>query len=285
MLIGLVGIGLLGGAVAQRLAAAGHDVCGYDSDPAQPADPPSRLTRAADVPSVFAAADTVVLSLPHGGIVADVLAAARPAIRADHLVLDTTTGAPEQAETAAATVAALGGRYVDTTVAGTSQQLRAGAAAMFVGAAENSLGPGQAVIDALTANAFYLGTVGHAARIKLVHNLVLGLNRAALAEGLRFAESMGIPAQNALDILQETPAASAVMRTKGPKIAARDYTPQGRVSQHLKDVGLILDQAAKQGAPTPLSSVHRDILRRAESRGYADADNAAVIEGLAPDPD
>ncbi|MHA1570886.1 MAG: NAD(P)-dependent oxidoreductase, partial [Alphaproteobacteria bacterium] len=126
----------------------------------------------------------------------------------------------------------------------------------------------------------YLGAIGQAARFKLVHNLILGLNRAALAEALLFGQSMGIAPADTLRILEQTPAASTVMQTKGHKMVTRDYAPQALISQHLKDVRLILEQAKTHGAPTPLSAVHRRILERAEARGFGDADNSAVIEGL-----
>ncbi len=278
--IGLIGMGLLGSAIAARLSAAGHAVLGYDQDPAKPTDPPENLSREPDVNSVFGAADTVVLSLPNGEIVAAVLKAATPVLRPDQLILDTTTGTPEQAQTAAALLRRYQASYVDATVAGSSQQMRGGDAVMFIGAAEKEFARGRAVIDALTSRPFYLGAVGQAGRFKLVHNLVLGLNRAALAEALRFGESLGFAPTEALRILEQTPAASAVMRTKGIKIATRDHTPQGTITQHLKDVRLILAQAEALGAPTPLSAVHRLILERAEARGFGKADNSAVIEGL-----
>ncbi|MHA1565483.1 MAG: NAD(P)-dependent oxidoreductase [Alphaproteobacteria bacterium] len=278
--IGLIGMGLLGGAIAERLAAAEYKLLGYDKDPERLAEVSGNLTPAPDANAVFGAADIVLLSLPHGGIVASVLELAAPVLRPDQLVLDTTTGTPEQATAAAALLRRSQARYVDATVAGSSQQLRDRAATMFIGAAENDLGAGHAVIDALTSRPFYLGAIGQAARFKLVHNLILGLNRAALAEALLFGQSMGIAPADTLRILEQTPAASTVMQTKGHKMVTRDYAPQALISQHLKDVRLILEQAKTHGAPTPLSAVHRRILERAEARGFGDADNSAVIEGL-----
>ncbi len=278
--IGLIGMGLLGSAIAARLGAAGHAVLGYDQDPAQPTEPPKNLNCAPDIKSVFRSSDTVILSLPNGETVATVLKAATPVLRPDQLILDTTTGTPEQAETAAALVRRYEARYVDATVAGSSQQMRDGNAVMLIGAVEKEFVRGRAVIDAVTSRPFYLGAVGQAARFKLVHNLVLGLNRAALAEALRFGESLGFAPAEALRILEQTPAASAVMLTKGFKMATRDYTPQGTIAQHLKDVRIILAQAEVLGTPTPLSAVHRHILERAEARGFGQADNSAVIEAL-----
>ena len=123
--------------------------------------------------------------------------------------------------------------------------------------------------------------MGSASRFKLVHNLILGLNRAALAEGLAFAEALGFDASNALAILRETPATSAALEAKGEKMAKRDFNPpQARLSQHLKDVRLIRQLAEEIGAATPLSDAHQTLLKRAEALGLGESDNAAVIEAL-----
>ena len=112
--------------------------------------------------------------------------------------------------------------------------------------------------------------------MKLALNLVLGLNRAALAEGLTFAAALGMDPAIALEILQAGPAWSRVMDIKGTKMLRREFTPEGAFRQHLKDVRLILAAAERAGSPVPLSSLHREILERVEAAGFGDADNSAV---------
>jgi 3-hydroxyisobutyrate dehydrogenase-like beta-hydroxyacid dehydrogenase len=124
--------------------------------------------------------------------------------------------------------------------------------------------------------------VGTASRFKLVHNLVLGLNRAVLAEGLSFAKVLGFDPERVLEILKETPACSKVMESKGRKMVSGDRAPQARLSQHLKDVRLIVAAAEQRGLPIPLSRVHQQLLERAERLGFGDADNSAVIEAYRP---
>ncbi len=114
--------------------------------------------------------------------------------------------------------------------------------------------------------------------MKLALNLVLGLNRAVLAEGLTFAEALGLDPQVALAVLQAGPAWSRVMETKGAKMLRRDFVPEARLSQHLKDVRLILAAGERAGAPLPLSALHQELLERAEAAGFGAADNSAVIE-------
>ena len=138
----------------------------------------------------------------------------------------------------------------------------------------------QPLIDVLSSQHFYLGPVGSASRFKLVHNLLLGLHRAVLAEGLVFAETLGFDAATALDILAQTPAVSGVMKTKGRKMAESDFTTQAKLSQHLKDVRLIVEAADRGGAAAPLSELHQTLLEKAENLGFGDADNSAVIQAF-----
>ena len=125
---------------------------------------------------------------------------------------------------------------------------------------------------------FPVGAVGSAAKMKLVSNLVLGLNRAALAEALIYAESIGVEPAAALEVLKGSMAYSKVMDIKGRKMLDRDYSVQARLSQHLKDVVLILESAERQGVELPLSTVHRLLLEKAENLGFGQQDNCSVIE-------
>ena len=114
----------------------------------------------------------------------------------------------------------------------------------------------------------------------MISNLVLGLNRAALAEGLAFAEALAVPSAAALEVLAGSMAYSRAMDTKGRKMVERDFTVQARLAQHSKDVRLILGAAAKAGVKLPLSETHFRLLERAEAAGLGDHDNSAIIEVL-----
>ena len=87
--------------------------------------------------------------------------------------------------------------------------------------------------------------------MKLVTNLVLGLNRAALAEGLAFAESLGLDPALSLGVMRGSAAYSRIMDTKGERMIHRDFAPEARLSQHLKDVRLIVDIGRQAGCRCP----------------------------------
>ena len=276
---GLIGLGLLGSAIADRLRQAGFRVIGFDADAQRVEEFATAGGEAAQSPSeVFQSCQTVILSLPTSEIVGTVLREAHSLLTSDQIIIDTTTGKPAEMERTAEFLQSLGVQYVEANVAGSSEQMRTGAAALFV--AHNSPLESQckAILNALSPQWFPLGQVGSASRFKLVHNLVLGLNRAVLAEGLTFAESMGFDSAKVLEVLTNTPAASATMQTKGPKMVSSDFEPAARLSQHLKDVRLIIELGASTEASLPLTELHQTLLESAEQLGLGDSDNSAVIE-------
>src|SRR6185436_1237882 len=92
------------------------------------------------------------------------------------------------------------------------------------------------LLATLAGKIFHVGPAGSGARMKLVVNLVLGLHRAVLAEGLGLAEAYGLDLDRTLEVLRSGAAASRVMDAKGRKMIERDYRPQAKLAQHLKDV-------------------------------------------------
>lgn len=276
--IGLIGLGLLGGAVADRLRERGLAVLGFDVDAARRADAAGRGIELADGPAPVAArCEVTILSLPDGTVVDRVLDGIEPHLAPGRTVIDTTTASPEQMQAHAARLQRRGAAFVEAEVAGSSAQLRRGEALLLVAGAAEDVAACREVLDALATRVRYVGPQGAAARLKLVHNLALGLHRAVLAEALVFAEALGLDAEAVLDVLRESPAASAVMTTKGQQMARRDFRPLATVRQHLKDVRLILAAAADRGQTLPLSTLHATLLERAIALGHAESDNTAVI--------
>lgn len=279
--LGLIGLGLLGSAAVQRLGSAGFRVMGYDIASTPRNEHARRGQLLASGPLEIArTCQTTLLVLPDSGCSLDVLGQMVDGLSTDSLVIDLTTGSPDDTVRLQELCAASGCCYTDVTVAGSSHQLQQGEATLLIGAAETDEFPGdlRSVLDSLSNQQFWLGSVGAAARMKLVVNLVLGLNRLVLAEGLAFAESLGIAATDCLEVLSSGPASSRVMQTKGQKMIDRHYSPVARLGQHLKDVRLILEQADSRDVQLPLTGLHQGILEELVSHGWGDADNSSVRE-------
>jgi 3-hydroxyisobutyrate dehydrogenase-like beta-hydroxyacid dehydrogenase len=279
--VGVVGLGLLGSALAERFLGSGLSVVGYDVNPERHRALAGLGGRCAgSAGEVARACGRLVLSLPTTGVVESVLGEAAADLRAGLVVMDTTTGDPEQTAAVGARLATGGVRYVDATIAGSSEQARAAQAVVMAGGERTTCEACADLFDCFARQWFYLGPWGSGARMKLVVNLVLGLNRAALAEGLAFARACGLDPAEALRVLQAGPAAARVMDVKGRKMIEHDFRTQARVEQHLKDVRLILAEAERAGARVPLSERHRELLQRVVDAGLGDADNAAIIRAF-----
>lgn len=277
--VGLIGLGLLGSAIADRLLTAGYFVIGFDVSAAQCAALQQRGGEAAaSSDAVFARCDTILLSLPDSKIVAEVVASNANSLRAGQQLIDTSTGAPAEAAALAERLQTHGVEYLDATVLGSSVQTQAGQAIVMVGASATAFAANRELISSFGRDVFHVGPPGSGSRMKLVVNLVLGLNRAALAEGLALARLLKLDAETSFAILKSGAAYSAIMETKGEKMLTGDFSPQARLSQHLKDVRLILAAAERTGGTLPLSEAHRQLLEKAEAAGYGELDNSAILK-------
>jgi 3-hydroxyisobutyrate dehydrogenase-like beta-hydroxyacid dehydrogenase len=273
MEIGLIGLGLVGSALAGCFRGAGFSVIGYDADPA-------RESNAGSAAEVAARCRRIVLSLPNSDVVESVTEQVLPHLQAGDTVIDTTTGDPVRTEQLGARLAARAIDFLDAEIGGSSGQISRRDAIVLCGGDSAVYARSADVFACFAHRTFHLGGWGSGARMKLAMNLVLGLNRAALAEGLTFAEALGLDPHTALEVFQAGPAWSRAMDVKGEKMLRRDYVPEARLSQHLKDVRLILTAGEQAGARLPFSTLHRETLERAEAMGFGDADNCAVIEAF-----
>ncbi len=277
--IGVVGLGLMGAALVERLIGRGLSVIGTDIECGRRDELTRTGGRAVErAAEVFRACDRVFLSLPTHVEVEKVAAEVSEEIRPGQIVIDTTTGDPEHAERIARDLADRGVVYLDATISGNSTQVRAGQSSLLVGGDAAAYAACADLFSRLGGRSFHTGASGTGARMKLVSNLVLGLNRAALAEGLALGEAMGFDPALTLEVLRGCPAYSRAMDVKGEKMVRSEFSPEARLSQHLKDVRLMLAAGADAGLPMPLSRAHREVLEQAEAAGLGALDNSALIE-------
>ncbi len=276
--VGVIGLGLLGTALAERLLDAGFQVVVYNRTRSK-ADSLIQLgARWSDNP--LAECDRVVISLYTTEVVELVLEDLESELRPGHLLLDTTTGEPSQTETLGIRMYDRGVEYLETPIAASSEQTRRGEAVAIVGGTSEAFRAGRDLLNVIAAKSFHVGGWGAAAKIKLVNNLILGLHRVALAEGLAFARAIGIDPADALDVVKQGSAYSNAMDAKGGKMVKRDFSTQAKLSQHLKDIRLILEEARLANLPLPFTALHRQTLERLEELGFGEEDNSAIIRAF-----
>jgi 3-hydroxyisobutyrate dehydrogenase-like beta-hydroxyacid dehydrogenase len=277
--VGVVGVGLMGEVYARRLVAARFTVIGFDVDPAKNARLANLGAQAGTLADIAQKCDPIVVAVFNTEQVEDVVEHALIPAAFGKIVLVTSTCDPDR-------IAALGARvgdrlrFLETPVSGTSEQVRQGDGVGLIGGDKKIATDAAPVLDALFAKSFHIGKVGDGGRAKLAVNLILGLNRLALAEGLVFAARLGLDPAAFLDVARGSAAASQVMDTKGPKMIGGDFAPEGRVRQTLKDTQLMLDQARKAGQQLPLLQIHADVLQACVRHGDSEQDNSIVIEEI-----
>jgi 3-hydroxyisobutyrate dehydrogenase-like beta-hydroxyacid dehydrogenase len=280
--VAIIGLGLMGEVYAQRLLDAGIAVSGYDIDPARRA----RLKEiggqpAATIAELAKPASCIIVAVFSTAQVEDVIENHLLSALGDgssKIVLVMSTVDPDQVAALAARVLPRGIRYLDVPVSGTSDQVRRGDGVALIGGDKAIADEVAPIFDALFARRFHVGKIGDGGRAKLAVNLILGLNRLALAEGLVFAERMGLDAAAFLEVAKGSASYSQVMETKGPKMVRGDFSPEGRVKQTLKDAHMMLDQGAALGQPLKSLEVHADVLEACVKAGEADLDNSAIIK-------
>jgi len=282
--IGLIGIGLVGSAMAERLTAERFNVVGFDIEKAKCEQLEQSGGQAADSPAQVAEqVDRIILSLPDSDVVQRVVEGPGGILEAKKVpdyIIDTTTGEPDKAAALAKCLAKRDIHFLDAPFSGSSQQVKNKEVVFMVGGDKTAYEKCMDIFESLGAKTFYLGATGNGSRAKLAGNLILGLNRLALAEGLVFAAKLGLEPQAFLELLKVTPAYSAAMDVKGKKMLEGDFTPQARLRQHHKDVSIILKYAEVLQQELPLSKVHKEILQKAIAAGDGELDNSAVIREI-----
>ena len=282
--VGIVGVGLMGAALAQRLAAGGLRFAGYDVDQAKTAQITALGgTAAASIAELARACDPIVLAVFNTDQVEEVLEKHLLPVLGDNsgrIVLCASTCDPDRIAALDARVAARGLRFLETPVSGTSAQVARGEGVGLIGGDPAIAAEIEPVLRALFPTYFLIGKVGDGGRAKLAVNLILGLNRLALAEGLAFAERLGLDGAAFLKVARGSAAYSQIMDVKGERMVRRAFAPEGRAKQTFKDAQLMLAQARAVGQELPLLKVHAEVLEACLRAGEGDLDNSVVIDEI-----
>jgi 3-hydroxyisobutyrate dehydrogenase-like beta-hydroxyacid dehydrogenase len=278
-------VGLIGSAIARRLLGADIPIVGYDIDETKRAALGDLGgTPAGSLAEVGAACDRILLAVFDTQQVEDalegpdgLLAAGDPSGK---IYVSVSTCDPERMSALGERVRARGAALLEAPLSGTSDQVARGDAVALVAGDAMHIHAIEDILAAISKRHYVLGALGNGNRAKLAVNLILGLNRAALAEGLVFAERLGLPLDAFLDVARGSAAYSQVMDVKGAKMVTRDFTPHGKVAQSHKDFSLILGAAGEAGQRLPFASLYLDLMQDCIERGAGGLDNCAIIEAI-----
>jgi 3-hydroxyisobutyrate dehydrogenase-like beta-hydroxyacid dehydrogenase len=275
---------MMGGMFAERLIAAGFPVLGYDIVPERNEHLRSlggeAAASGADVARRAAMVIVMVFSMDQVEDVVenDILQTLGP--NSNKIVMVSSTVDPNRIAAFGAEVSKRGLRFLETPVSGTSQQCREGLGVGLIGGDPALMEEVRPVLTALYPRIFHLGGYGDGSRAKLAINLVLGINRTALAEGLVFAERIGLDPARFLEVCMTSAAYSRVMDGKGPKMVKGDFSPEGHMVISLKDATLMSEQSRKLGQELPLLEAYRGVLQACIDAGQGQLDNSSVIKEI-----
>jgi 3-hydroxyisobutyrate dehydrogenase-like beta-hydroxyacid dehydrogenase len=280
--IGFVGLGLMGSGMARNLLEAGFFVTGYDLDSEKVAALIAAGGQKTDDPATMAAqVDVIILSLPNSNVVNDVVLNTLKLNETGPqklILIDTTTADPAMSKSLATRLQNRGVTMLDATISGTSKMCAEKDITLMVGGDETIYQECEHIFRALAAQSFYLGPNGSGAMMKLIVNLVLGLNRMVLAEGLSLGKNAGVDTDQMLNVLEHSAAYSKAIDMKGLKMARADFIPaEGKLAFHLKDVRLMLDLSRQLNFPLPLTCLHAQALTSLVAKGRGEWDNAAIV--------
>jgi 3-hydroxyisobutyrate dehydrogenase-like beta-hydroxyacid dehydrogenase len=282
--IGIIGVGLLGSAVAARLLKGKFEVKGYDTRPEQmKALQAEGLMAARNIAEVSADADAVFTILPSLESVETTILGTGGLIEmapSNCTLIQMSTISPDLTRrlAAAATVKGLG--FLDAPMSGTSAMVERGDCTIFVAGERARAQTCQSIFQAVARKTHYVGDVGMASLAKLATNLLVGLNTAALAEALVLGAKGGLAPTVLVDILKDSAASSKMVDVRGPLMASHHFDAQMKIDLFLKDFKLMLEEGRCLGVPLPLTSITQQLVAATAAAGRGEEDLAAVVTTL-----
>ena len=286
--IGMIGLGIMGGAMAEALLKAGFTVTGFDVVSAAK----QRLKAAggkalANSTRVLEASDVVLVSVATSAALAQVAeqlcqAPKRPAGQRA-LVVETSTLPIEDKQAFAASMKRVGLDVMDCPISGTAVRMKDRSWTMFVSGSKAAYKRVEPVLRVFTDNLPYVGAFGNGSKMKFAANHLVAIYNVACAESVNLARKMGLDPKDVLALFGSSPVIGhGVMRLRVPFMIDRSYTPATmKVEVWQKDMQVIGDMAKSVDCPTPLFSACAPIYSAAMAQGLAQSDTASVSEVLA----
>jgi putative dehydrogenase len=285
--VGIVGLGIMGGAIARNLAAAGWRVIGFDTDPKSGAAlKDAGIEIAPDVTALAQAAPVILTSLPKPAALR-ATAEAIAAVPERRVVAELSTFAIPDKAAAEEILRARGHVLLDCPLSGTGSQAKTKDLVIYASGDTRAIGSLEPLFGDFARKTHDLGAFGNGMKMKFVANLLVAINNVASAEAMVLGMKAGLDPHQLFDLVRSGAANSRVFELRGGMMADNRYDGDNvtmKVSIWQKDMAVIGDYAQSVGAPTPLFSATEAIYNAAMSTGHAGHDTAsvcAVLESMA----
>jgi len=194
--------------------------------------------------------------------------------------IDMSTVDEETSKDVGDAIVAKGGRFLEAPVSGSKGPALQGQLVILAGGEKALLEEAQPYFDVMGKRTFYLGEVGCGARMKLVINMVMGINMVALCEGLAVGTKAGLNGSDIMEVIKEGAIASPMYGLKGPKMLAADYAPNFPLKHQQKDIRLAIGLGEQVGQALPLAAAANEVFKAAASSGKREEDFCAVFDAV-----
>ena len=280
--VGVIGLGIMGGAFAKNLVAAGWRVVGYDTNPAR-----RREARRAGVEIASNAADvaakvpTILTSLPKPQALMETVRKIAAAKLPRKLLVEMSTFAISDKEKAGRLLRKAGHLMLDTPVSGTGSQAKNGDLIFYASGDSRLIKRLRPMFEAFGRRAFDVGVFGNGSRMKYVANLLVAINNVATAEAMVLGMKSGLPPQMIYDLITPGAGNSRVFELRAPMMVKGRYDDVTmKISVWDKDMRVIGDYARKIKVPTPMFNASKPVYLKAMKSGRGAQDTAAVCAVL-----
>ena len=284
--VAVLGCGLMGKPMAQRLLAAGHDVHVWNRTRAK-AEPLAALGATVhDTPrQAVMAADIVVSMLENGAIVGEVLFgmgqdSAIHGLRAGSLVVDMASIQPREARDHAARLSERGIRHLDAPVSGGTVGAENGTLAIMVGGKAEDFTTAQALFAPL-GRATHVGPHGAGQLAKLANQMIVGITIGAVAEALLLCTKGGADPAKVKEAITGGFADSRILQLHGQRMVERDFAARGKMTVQLKDMRNALATSQEIGFDAPITTLFEQLYAAGVEHGLGDLDHSGLFVELA----
>jgi 3-hydroxyisobutyrate dehydrogenase-like beta-hydroxyacid dehydrogenase len=279
--VGLVGLGHMGTAVAERLLAAGYPLVVHNRTPEKAeALAGSGAEVAASIGALAQQVDVVLTSLSDDEALAGVAASLARSARPGTVLVDLSTVSPGGSAQVAALLADAKVSYLRAPVSGNPSVVRAGNLGFIVSGSNDVLERVEPVLLAIGPTVRYVGEGEEARVVKLAVNLVIGGLAQLMAEALVLGESAGVARRELLEVMGNSAAGAPFVKYKTEPLLRDDYSATFTTALMEKDIDLILDAAEAGGVDLPLGRELKSLLRAAVEAGYGEDDFMALYLNL-----
>ncbi len=281
--IGYVGVGLMGLPMVKRLVSLGYGVRAFDILPAQVRAAALAGAHAATSPADAARdCDVVLLNLPTTEAVEQAVFGAdgvASALTPPQLVVDFSTVKVDKGRAFGVKLAEKTGcRWVDAPVSGGPPASGSGTLTVMAGGDADDIARVTPLMKDLASRFTHMGPVGAGLVAKMINQLIVGCTHAVLAEALLMAEAAGIDAARIPECLAGGHADGTLLQRLYPRMAQRDFAPQGYARQLLKDLEMVNEFAGGLKAPAPMTGEALSLYRMLIHQGFAELDTSAVFK-------